>query len=244
MLLLKSNKNYRLIIYPLALLFFIIGFYFFKQDDFFAYRLIRSIISFTYLGFLFWILKKYLAKIFILVLVLYGFSSLTAVWYENNLTAIVSSFFNFLCFLVIVLALFPKISFKKLKGFFLFGFIIMVLINGFLMYQLLGMISGLTLSNLHFAIIICSTITLLIASFLSFLYNDQYNTRATFTFLFFILSLIFTEVFRAFAYYDFAFGDLDAHIARVILLLAHCFLVEYVIIGKKEEELLTPDVNK
>ena len=131
-----------------------------------------------------------------------------------------------------------------MNGMFLVGFIIMMIVNGFLMYQLIDMIREFTLSNFHFAIVICSTIALLLVSFLAFLYNDQYSTKATFVFLFLVIVILFSEIFRSFAYYNIAFGDIDAHIARFLLLAGMCLLVEYNFINKKEEEILSIQKKK
>lgn len=234
----KSNNKHRLLIYPFAILIFLIGLYFFYQSNFFAYRLLRAIICFGYLGLLFLFFKNSISKLFTIFLLLYGLSSLASIWYESNEIAILSTGLNFLSFLVVLVALFPKISFKKIKGFFLVAFIIMMIVNGFLMYQLIDMIREFTLSNFHFTIIICSTISLLFVSFLAFLYNDQYSTKATFVFLFVVIVILFSEIFRAFAYYNIAFGNIDVHISRLLLLISMCLLIEYNFINKKEEEIL------
>lgn len=200
------------------------------------YRFVRGIISLTFLGLLLFYHGKKVYQPLIYFLFFYGISSIATVWYEINSLAILSMILNFLSFLVLVLALLPKVDLKKMNGMFLFGFIIMVLINSYLIYGLVKAIQGFSLSSFHFGFIVLSTMTLILSAFLVLLYNHTYSTKGTLYFLLFVFFIVFSEVFRALGYYNLAFGNIDVYIARILLIIAMCTLVKYSMVEKKNNE--------
>ena len=230
------HKNYIIVILVISIIFLLSGAYFHEVYNFTVYRLIRGIIPLSILVLLYYYHGKKVYQPISFFLLFYGLSSVATIWYENNIVATLSMFLNFLSFLVLIWALLPKVDLKKMRGLFLVGFILMVLVNGFLIYNLVIMIKSMSLSNMHFIILSISTIALILTAFLVLLYNHTYSTRGTLTFSIFVFLIVFSEVFRALAYYDLAFGDVDVYIARILLIVAMCVLVHYSMIEKKKQE--------
>lgn len=229
-------KNYKIVILVISIILFLLGTYFHELNNFPIYRLIRGIIPLTFLGLLLFFHRKKVYHPLFYFLFFYGTSSIATVWYEINSLAVLSMIFNLLSFLVLIFALLPKVDLKKMKGLFLIGFVLMALINSYLIYSLIKSIQGFSLSSLHFGFIVLSTIALLLTAFLVLLYNHTYSTKGSLYFSLFVFSIVFSEVFRALGYYNLAFGDIDVYIARILLILAMCILVQYSMVEKKNNE--------
>jgi len=229
-------KNYKVVILVISTILFSLGAYFHEINNFPLYRLIRGVIPISFLGLLLFYHGKKVYQPLIYFLFFYGLSSIATVWYEINSFAILSLIFNLLSFLVLIVSLLPKVDLKKLKGLFLIGFILMVLINGYLIFSLVKEIQDFSLSSLHFAFVVISTMALILSAFLVLLYNHTYSTKGSLYFSLFVFFIVFSEVFRALAYYNLAFGDIDVYIARILLIIAMCTLVQYSMVKKKNNE--------
>lgn len=114
----------------------------------------------------------------------------------------------------------------------------MVVFIGFLSYQFIIMFKEMTQSNIHFIFVVLNTFGVVFATYLSILFNHKYSSKNTIIFSGFVILLLFTEVFRGIAYYDMAYGDYSAHIARLILIISISLLMHYTFMNKKDQELL------
>jgi len=162
-------------------------------------------------------------------------------WYENNTLATLALALNFLSFVILIVVLLPKVDLKKMNAFLLFIFIITVIINGYLAYQLVQLIDDQILSRPNYLFILLSAMSTVIVAFMSLLYNHIFNTKATLVFTVFIFIMLFADVFRAVGYYDIAYGNFSVYIARGLLLLGLSILVHYTFMSKnKKERLNTP----
>jgi len=240
------HKNYKTLIAILGLFLFGLGIFTFysliiKQGDvsnFMAYRFMRGVVCFTYLTIILLFQKKESNPLLITFLALYGTSSLLTIWYENNVLATLAMGLNVLAFSSLVRAIAPKVNIFKFDWFHILSFIIMMLFNGFLGYQFIIMFKEFTLSNLHFTFIVLNTLGIVFVSYLGILFNHKYSSKNTLMFSGFVFLLLFTEVFRGIAYYDMAYGDFSAHIARALLIISLSFLTHYTFLAKKDKELL------
>lgn len=232
------HKHYRLLIFSLGTLLFIISIITLTNSNIFFYRFLRGFICFVFLILILLFQKKDSNPLLMVFLAFYGTSSVLTMWYENNLMATLSMGLNVLSFIVLIRALLPKISFIKINSFLIISFAVMILINGFLSYHFITMFKGMTLSNTHFAFVILNTLGIVLVSFLGLLYNHKYSTKSSIIFVGFILLLLFSEVFRGIAYYEMAYGDYSAHIARGLLILSMALLMHYSFLKKKDDELL------
>jgi len=236
------HKNYKPIITALAVLFFIISFFVYYQENFEHYRLLRGVFCFIFLGLLFFYNKKNTNNNIFAFLACYGLSSVLTIWYENNILATLSMVLNFLSFLFLIRALLPKINFKKMNVFFSIIFIVMLAINGYLGYLLMDELQDMTLSNSHFIFLVLTSMAVIFSTFLALLYNHVYNTKGSLVFALFVFLLFFADVFRAVAYYDIVSGDFTVHISRTLLIVALCQLIHYTFIKKEKDELLYPHI--
>lgn len=240
------HKNYKTLTVVLALILFGLGLIAFysltiKQGDvsnFMAYRFMRAVVCFTYLTIIFLFQKKESNPLLISFLALYGTSSLLAIWYENNTLATLAMGLNVIAFLSLIRAILPKVEIFKFDWFHILSFLIMMIFNGFLGYQFIIMFKEFTLSNLHFTFIVLNTLGIVFVSYLGILFNHKYSSKNTLIFTGFVFLLLFTEVFRGIAYYDMAYGDFSAHIARALLIISLSLLIHYTFLVKKDKELL------
>jgi hypothetical protein len=93
-------------------------------------------------------------------------------------------------------------------------------------------------SSTHYLFMMLSAMNLVVVGFLALLYNYQYSSKNSLVFVLFIFLIIFSEVFRGIAYYDFAYGDIAVYTARVLLIIGSALVVHYACIKKdKDEEL-------
>ncbi len=229
-------NNYRIVILALSVALFLIGAYFHSIDNFSLYRCVRGCIPIIFLILLVYYHGKEVYQPIFLFLLFYGASSLATIWYEIDMLATISMGLNFVSYLVLIIALIPKVELKKMRSRTLIGFVLMVIINGYLIFRLVYWIRDFSLSSMHFAFIIVSTMALLILAFLVLLYNHTYSTKGSFIFSFFVFLIVFSEVFRALGYYNLAFGDIDVYVARILLIIAMGALVEYSMVIKKNKE--------
>ncbi|MEL6811580.1 MAG: hypothetical protein AAFP76_09620 [Bacteroidota bacterium] len=223
----------------LSLLFLAVSIYFHSIENFVVYRALRGVICFVFLGAAFLLHKHRVHSLVVTFLLLYGGSSIATVWYENSVIATLSMALNFSAFMLLIGALSPKIAFKKMNVLFTAIFIILVLVNAYLLYIFIEMIRDFAHGELHYFMIMLGAMSLVIAGFLALLYNHQLSTKGSLLFTVFVFVLVFAEVFRAIAYYDFAYGNFSVYTARALLLLGVALLIHYDLIHKKTSEVLS-----
>jgi len=206
--------------------------------DFFLFRLLRGITCFIFLTLIYIAHGKKTNPLLGGFLFFYGLSSCATIWYEHNVIAIITMGLNCVAFLCLIRALLPKVTLRKMSTFLIVSGVIMNLINGYLLYLFLNMIQTMTLSSVHFLFIILNAMFLFLAAFCALLYNHTHSTRASLIFTTFMFLIVFCEVFRAIAYYDFAYGQIAVYATRGLLILAVAFLTRYTFAPKIESEQL------
>lgn len=171
-------------------------------------------------------------------LLLYGSSSIATIWYDNPNIANISMGLNFAAFMVLIGALSPKINFKKMNGFFTGIFVVLILINGYLFYMFIEMIRDFTLNDFHFFLIFLGAMSLILSTLFCLLYNHAISSKTSLLFTLFVFIIVFAEVFRVIALYEFAYGNYSVYIARALVLLGISLLVHYELTEKKPSEVL------
>ena len=224
----------------MGIAFFAVSAYVYTHDtaQFLYYRVARATICYAYLLFILLVHGNRANPLIVLFLFFYGTSSLATIWYEINIVASIAMGLNFVSFLFLIKATFPKINLKKMSTALLISCGVMILINGYLLYLLLGMIKGMTLSDVHFLLTILNSMSLFMAAFFAFLYYHTYSTRPSLIFMLAVFLIAFCEVFRAIAYYDIAYGTAAVYIARALLILGLSFMTIYTFTRKSEVEAL------
>lgn len=234
----EAPKGHIKILTLLGFVLFAVSVLIYLTEDFAWYRCMRGVVSFSFLGVILYFKKSSANPFLLLFLTFYGVSSILTVWYENGTMAIISLTFNFLSFLALIVALFPKVSFKRSSVVSKFIFVVLMMVNAYLLYQFIAMLRDFTQNTAHYAVMLLGAISLLIVAMLSLLYNDTCSTRNSLLFTLAIFSFIFAEVFRAMGYYDIDFGNVSVYIARFLVILASALLASFVIISKTETEKL------
>ena len=233
------RKNYRAVLTISALLLLVISIVVHLQADYSFYRLLRAVSCFTFLGFLFLFKGKNTPTLMALFLMLYGASSVLTIWYENSSAAILALALNFIAYMCLIVAVAPNASFKKMNGYFIALFLILVLFCGYLLVEFIRMINESNLNSTVYFLMLLIALTLVALAFLSLTYNYNYSTKPSMIFTGFVFVLIFSEVFRVSGYYDFALGDIAVYISRGLFLIAMSLLVHFVMQDKKVEEQLS-----
>ena len=238
------QKKHIQVVVLLSAFLFLLSIYFYSVDNFIMYRGLRGVICFSFL-FVLIIYKRttvnWIAGTF---LFLYGASSVAGIWYENSSLANVSMILNLSAFLLLIGALSPKISFKKLNIYFTAFSILLVLVNAYLLYIFVEMIRDFALGELHYFLVMIGSMCLLFTGMLSLLYNHKFSSKVSLIFTLFVFVLVFAEVFRAIAYYNLAYENFSEYLSRALLLLGCSLLVHYELTEKKPAEILGKTLDK
>lgn len=232
----SDRRRIRFVIITGAILF-VLSAFFLIQSEFKVYRLFRAGICLTFLFFLLKFSRMPISKTLIFFISFYGASSLMSIWYEYEVAAVLTLVLNTLAYISLIIALLPKTSFKMNLAFKII-FILLVLVNGYLLYLLIEMIRDFGQGNTTYALMLISTFTGVILGFLALLYNHTFGSKASIVFCVFVFGIIFAEVFRAIGYYDFGYGDAAVYLARILLIVSLGYLVYFSMLPKELDEQL------
>lgn len=232
------HKRHVKVLGILSVLFLIASIYFYRQDSFVIFRGLRGVICFAFLALMYFFQQKSVNWVVAVFLLLYGSSSIATIWYDNPNIANISMGLNFAAFMVLIGALSPKINFKKMNGFFASIFVVLILINGYLFYMFIEMIRDFALNDFHFFLIFLGAMSLILSTLFCLLYNHEISSKTSLLFTLFVFILVFAEVFRVIALYEFAYGNYSVYIARALVLLGISLLVHYELTEKKPSEVL------
>lgn len=114
--------------------------------------------------------------------------------------------------------------------------VVVAVVIGYLLYHLLLMIREQVTDPILFYSMVFMSGSLFLLGIFVFLYNHEYNTKATLVFSFFGIFLIFSETFRGIGYYQLAFSDFSNNFARVLLIISLGILVYYSFLEKNDDE--------
>lgn len=200
-------------------------------QEFTYYRALRGIINLIFLLYLVQFLKIKPPMLISLFLILHAVASFLTLGYENPTIAAASMLVNAVSFVLLIFSVFPKVDFKKLSALILIIFFLLISINGYLLFAFVEMLKDLSYNSFHYLFIVISSITLILLSIFTLLYNYIEGSKASLQFTLFVFLLIFAEVFRAIAYYDFAYGNISVYLARILLVIALISLVKALLLG-------------
>ena len=226
-------KNYKKGLGILAVFFIILSVTAHLFHNYFLFRLLRGIICYTTLVYLLIAHGKNIQKWLVGFLFFYGASSIATVWYENGTMASISMILNFISFLMLLWYIVPKFNLKNLTKKFTLLFILIIIVNGYLFFQLLELMKEMTLSNTQYIFMVLSAFCGILLAFLSLFYNHFYNTAQSMVFTLLIFLIIFAEIFRGIAYYGLAYGNTFVYLARILLVLGLCTIVHFSFLNLK-----------
>jgi apolipoprotein N-acyltransferase len=186
--------------------------------------MLRGIICYTILFYLLVVHGRHLQKWITGFLIFYGASSFATVWYENGTMATISMALNFVSLLILLFYIVPKFDLKKVKKSFTLLFIILVVVNGYLLYQLLEMMKEMTLNYIQYIFMLLSAFCTILLAFLALVYNHFYNSTSSMSFTALAFLIIFAEIFRGIGYYGLAYSVAFVYLARIFLVLSLCVL--------------------
>ncbi|WP_147278547.1 hypothetical protein [Marinirhabdus gelatinilytica] len=204
-----------------------------------VYRLLRGVISFTFLAILFSYHKKNTNPLLATFLILYGTSSVITIWYENATLGFISLILNFIAYLFLIRAVWLKATFKNLGIALTLVFIVLIIINAYLLYEFITMMRDFANGGLNYASMLLGAMALVVVSFLALLYNHTYNSKPSLVFTIAVFMFVFAEIFRAIGYYGFGFDNIPVYIARILLILGSGMIVHFALMPKKNNESLS-----
>lgn len=175
----------------------------------------------------------------VLFLIFYGCSSMLTIGYENKWWATTAMLFNCIAYLFLLFPLYKKVNFQKMSFWLKIVFLLMMGINGYLLYTFITSLESLTHDIFHYGAIVLGAMELIILAFLALLYNYVISNKNSLVFIGFVFALIFGEVFRGLAYYDFGLGNTPVYLARALVIMTIIFFTIYMLSNKKEEELFS-----
>lgn len=234
-----KTRSYKRVLLITSVLLLGVSIWIHLLGNFPIYRLVRGFISLVFLGIVVAYIKKETNPILATFLLIYSVSSICTVWYENATIAAISLFLNFFAYLFLVKALWPKASFKNLGIVLTLVFVLLVIINAYLLYEFISKLRDVANGSLHYAAMLLGAMSLVITGILSLLYNHSFNTKASLAFTVAIFLFIFAEIFRAIGYYDFGFGNASVYIARIMLIIATGLMAHFMLMPKTVEEKLS-----
>lgn len=222
-----------------AIIYLIVSFIAYGLEDFFLYRLLRGTICFATLLFLLIVQRKKVRPWLLGFLFFYGASSLATGWYEESTMAAVSMMLNFVSFCFLLAYIVPKFKFKNLNQTFALLFFLTMAINGYLFFQLIGLMKAMTLSQTQYIFMVLGMACGIFLGFLALFNNHYFNTPQSMSFTFLVFLIIFAEIFRGIGYYDLAYSVVFIYLARIFLTLAMFVAVNlsFVLVSKEETEL-------
>jgi len=220
-------KNYKMGLGILAVFFILLSIAVHLFNNYFLFRLLRGIICYTTLVYLLIAHGKNIQKWLVGFLFFFGASSFTTLWYENGTMASVSMILNFIAFLMLLLYVVPKFDLKEITKSFTLLFILMMIVNGYLIFKLLELMKEMTLNQTQYIFMILSAFCVVLLAFLTLFYNHFYNTAQSMTFTLLIFLIIFAEISRGIGYYNLGYSIAFVYLARVLLVLGLCTLVNF-----------------
>ncbi len=235
----RNPRNYKKVLFITSVLLLICSILVHFFGNFPLYRFLRGLISFIFLAIIVAYTRKETNGVLVGFLVTYGASSVCTVWYENTTIAAISLFLNFFAYLFLIKAVWPKASFKNLGSVLTIVFIVLVIINTYLLYEFISKLQDFANGSLHYAAMLLGAMSLVIVGFLSLLYNHSQNSKASLVFTLTVFLFVFAEIFRAIGYYNFGFGNMSVYIARVMLITATGLLAHFMLMRKNENEMLS-----
>ncbi|WP_220092309.1 hypothetical protein [Aequorivita sp. CIP111184] len=211
----------------LAVFFICLSIAIYLFQNYFLFRLLRAIICFTALSYLFVAHRKRIQKWIVGFLFFYGASSITTVWYENGTMASISMILNFIAFLFLLWYIVPKVNLQNLSKTFTILFILIVLVNGYLFFKLIELMKEMILSKTQYIFMLLDALCGILLVFLSLLYNHSVNNAKSMSYALLIFLLIFGEIFRSIAYYNLAYGATFVYLGRIFFVLSMYMVVHF-----------------
>ena len=228
-------RNYKAVLAVVSVVLFITSLIVHEYENWPIYRGLRGVASFAFLGLLLLFNLRKINYYLVGFLFFYGASSFATIWYENNIIAIIAMALNFIAFVFLILEVYPKVSFVKMDALFTIFFLVMVLFNGYLLYEFTEMIRDFTLSNAHYIFMLLGAMSLVVVAYLTLLSNYHLSSEASLVFTLFVFCMIFCEIFRAIGYYNFAYGDFAVYIARALLIFGSSLCVHFTVLVAKSD---------
>lgn len=157
------------------------------------------------------------------VLLSYLICDISLVFYESQVFNFITFISRSLIFSLLILIVFPKIRSIKFNFFEFFLGIAVIVINIFLLFELLSMVPEAYLYDyFHPAYIVLTTLTMLLVG-VGFTYNNRFSNKKSFYFLLAALFMAFSDVNFFIAFYldvlVFNYPDRFFHIFALGLLL-------------------------
>jgi hypothetical protein len=223
-----SKRFWTILLVGIGIVLFVIGFFFHQKEAFPLYRFVSAVIPLAYMCMMLVFIGRKSAKWLLVFFTLYALSRLTTIFYEIDYMASVFLILNSFAFLCLVWYAFRQIDLTTMNVLFKVIFAIVVLVNGYFVYQLLVFVRGGLLSEAHYINMLFNGACSIVMALAALLYNHQSGTRASMYFLIAVLLIIFSQIFLTLGYYNLGYdNNISIHIARTLLILSCLMFVKH-----------------
>lgn len=209
-------------------------------EDYLQFRSIRVLVSFLFLLATLYLYGKNLSRWVYWHMFFYGLASIAAIFFENNLIAILTMVLNFISFVLLIIMLLRRIDFSMRNWLFYGALCLAILVHIWLLYYLMEMLYEVHKSITLLVSIVLSTIGSFSLTVFTFIYNHDRKSKSSLFLVTFIVLLVFSETFRGVGYYGLVDAVSGQYWARALLVLAYVFLFafSYQEVYKKNTDLL------
>ncbi len=214
------SKNYKVGLVVLSIIFIALSIILHLNENYFWYRLVRGIFCGIILIFLLMVQGKNVQKWIVGFLIFNGASCITMAWFEDKLMASATMVLAFISYMMFFFYIIPKVKISHFTKTFSLLFILLLLFNGYLFIQFIEAMRDLTLSETQHNFTLISGITGSLLGFFALYQNHIFNTQQSMTFMFVVIMLIFSGIFRGIGYYDLIVGNIFVYLSRILYVLA------------------------
>lgn len=182
-------------------------------------------------AFALWFLHRWRPPLLVGAFVLlYGISSIFALYYEQAFAAYATLIFSIAGFTILVLGLLPRVRRQKSSLTIYIGLLIVLIINGYLCSRLVVLIEDRLMGDWQLVLAYVQSMLMVLSCCLALLRNFQVSNRSSLLLLVFVTCLCFSEVLRAIGYFDLAFVTSATIISRGLLIIAFVVLLRHSLI--------------
>src|SRR5690606_35145938 len=230
--------NKKLILTIVTVLLIIVNLFVIHNYDIAESRIIR-LASIIILFAFFLIFKGYKNKTILAAFIFFLISDICIQNYEDSLYNKLKFVATILCYSLIAISILPKLSFKKTNKFLITIFAIVVLINTYMLYELIHIVEFKLIDKTQEFLFYIYGMAMITMGLFGGHYNFRFNSSQSTFCMFFVFSLILSDICAVMAYYlnvtVFYYPD------RFFYILGLALMTAYATFDFKEEVLFEED---
>ncbi len=221
------ERHHKAVLITVGLALIVLNFFYSPVgEDFYAFRILRPVICFSYLIlFLFGKNKNDLIQVF---LIIFAVSSLFSIWFHVQWVAILTMGLETIALFYLVKMVYRMVLFKNPGVLLSIALGVVAAICGLLLVAFINILSPY-LETLFLVLTICAlTATFFVLLVLAFIYHNEANSRDSLVFIFYLIFLVFSDMLRGAGYYEFVDPIISQQIGRALLIISYSLLCHFI----------------